>query len=169
MKILETQRLIFRSLEADDLDDLYALYQDPKVVKYIPDAPCTYEETREELEWFQNGHPRHPQLGLWATIYKANGQFIGRCGLLPSTIDGQNEVEVAFTLAEAYWGKGLGTEAANGILQYGFNQLGLSRLICLIVPENQASIKVAQKIGMSFERASEDEIGPFLIYSINKQ
>jgi ribosomal-protein-alanine N-acetyltransferase len=169
MKILETQRLILRHLEPGDLDTLFALYQDPQVVKFIPDAPQTYEETREELEWFQNGHPKHPQLGLWATIYKANGQFIGRCGLLPSTIDGQNEVEVAFTLAKAHWGKGLGTEAALGILQYGFNQLSLSRLICLIVPENQASIKVARKIGMSFQRASKDEMGPFLIYSINKQ
>ena len=73
MKILETDRLIFRHLLPGDLDSLYALYCDPDVCKYIPDAPRTYEETREELEWFMNGHPKHPELGLWATIHKGTG------------------------------------------------------------------------------------------------
>ena len=92
MKILETSRLLFRRLQSDDLDSLFALYCDPDVTKYIPDAPRTYDETRKELEWFQNGHPEYPQLGLWATIYKATNQFIGRCGLLPWTIDQRQEV-----------------------------------------------------------------------------
>jgi RimJ/RimL family protein N-acetyltransferase len=111
MKILETNRLILRHLLPDDLDSLYALYRDPDVSKYIPDAPRTYEETREELEWFMNGHPRHPELGLWATIHKETGKFIGRCGLLPWTIDGQNEVEVAYLIDKAYWGLGLESRA----------------------------------------------------------
>ena len=151
-----------------DLDDLFALYRDPEVTKYIPDAPRTYQEAREELEWFQDGHPKRPELGLWATIHKETGRFIGRCGLLPWTIDGQAEVEVAFALTKSSWGQGLGTEAAQGILDYGFDQLGLSRLICLIDQDNQASIKVAQNIGMGFEREAQDEMGPFLIYSINR-
>lgn len=102
--LLETQRLVLRHLLMNDLDDLFAFYSDPEVIKYIPDAPRSYEETKEELEWFMNGHPRFPELGLWATVYKATGQFIGRCGLLPWTIDGQNEVEVAFALARPWWG-----------------------------------------------------------------
>jgi ribosomal-protein-alanine N-acetyltransferase len=168
MSILQSPRLIFRHLRPEDLDNLFALYRDPDVKKYIPDAPRTYQEAKEELEWFQNGHPKHPQLGLWATIHKLTGTFIGRCGLLPWTIDGQAEVEVAYLLAKAYWGQGLGTEAAQAILQYGFEQLGLPRLICLIDQDNQASIKVASKIGMTFEREARDEMGPFLIYSRNK-
>ena len=72
-------------------------------------------------------------------------------------------------LDKKYWGQGLGTEAAQGILNYGFEQLYLSRLICLIDRENEASIKVASKIGMTFEKEGEDEKGPFLLYSINKQ
>lgn len=168
MKILETSRLVFRHLVPDDLDSLFALYRDPDVKKYIPDAPLTYEEAKEELEWFQNGHPKYPQLGLWATIHKQTGKFIGRCGLLPWTIDGRSEIEVAYLLAKAYWGQGLGTEAAQAILHYGFEQLRLSRLICLIDRENQASIKVAKNIGMTFEKEGKDETGPFLVYSRNK-
>lgn len=168
MKILETSRLILRHQLPDDLDSLFALYSVPDVSRFIPDAPRTYEAAREELEWFMNGHPQHPELGLWATIHKASGQFIGRCGLLPWTIDGRPEVEVAYLLAKAYWRKGLGTEVAQAILEYGFEQLGLARLICLIDRENQASIKVAENIGMTFEREARDETGPFLIYARNK-
>jgi RimJ/RimL family protein N-acetyltransferase len=166
MIILETERLMLRRLLPDDLDSLYALYSDPEVTKFIPDAPTSYEETRKELEWFMNGHPAYPELGLWATIYNANGQFIGRCGLLPWTIDQREEVEVAYALAKDYWGQGLATEAAQAIMRYAFEQLHLTRLICLVDQENQASINVATKIGMRFEKEGADEMGPFLVYSI---
>jgi ribosomal-protein-alanine N-acetyltransferase len=166
--ILETDRLLLRHQVPADLDDLWALYCDPQIVKYIPDAPRSREEAREELEWHMHGHPRFPELGLWATIHKETGKFIGRCGLLPWTIDGQQEVEVAYTIAREYWGQGLATEAAQAILDYGFEKLNLSRLICVIDEDNLGSRKVAEKIGMSFEREAEDELGTFMIYSIHK-
>ena len=166
--ILETDRLILRHQVISDLDDLWALYLDPQITKYIPDAPRSREEAKEELEWHMHGHPRFPELGLWATIYKESGRFIGRCGLLPWTINGQQEVEVAYTIAREYWGQGLATEAAQAILDYGFEKLNLSRLICVIDEDNLGSRKVAEKIGMSFEREAEDELGTFMIYSIHK-
>jgi RimJ/RimL family protein N-acetyltransferase len=169
MQILETPRLILRHLIPGDLDHLYALYSDPEVRRYFPEGTLTHDETKEELEWFMDGHPKHPELGLWATIHRESGQFIGRCGLLPWTIDGRPEVEVAYLLAKEYWGKGLGTEAARAIADYGFEQLRLLRLICLIDSHNLASIRVATKIGMTFEREGEDEKGPFLLYSLRKQ
>jgi RimJ/RimL family protein N-acetyltransferase len=167
MKIVETERLILRHLVLDDLDDLYALYCDPDVSKYIPDMPRNYEETREELVWHMNGHPQHPELGLWATVHKETGEFIGRCGLLPWIIEGRFEVEVAYLIGKIYWGQGFGTEAAQAILNYGFKKLNLSRLICLIDSKNLASIRVAEKIGMAFEKEGKDEKGPFLLYSIH--
>jgi ribosomal-protein-alanine N-acetyltransferase len=88
--------------------------------------------------------------------------------LLPWTIEQRPEVEVAYLLAKEYWGQGLGTEAAQAILEYGFGQLRLPRLICLIDRDNLASIKVATKIGMTFEKEGKDEKGPFLLYSRNK-
>ena len=165
--IIETKRLILRHQVPSDLDDLWALYQNPNITKYIPDAPRSRAEALEELEWHMHGHPKHPELGLWATIHKGTGEVIGRCGLLPWTIEGQYEVEVAYTIAEKYWGQGLGTEAAQAILQYGFTKLNLSRLICLIDVENIASRMVAEKIGMTFEKEARDELGPFLVYSTN--
>ena len=168
---LETQRLVLRHQRLEDLDALWALYCNPAITQYIPDAPRSYAEAKEELEWHMHGHPRHPELGLWATLHKASGKFIGRCGLLPWTIEGQYEVEVAYTLAQDYWGQGLATEAARAILHHGFQQLRLPRLICLIDPANIASQKVAEKIGMTLEREVAGIDGdnfPTRIYSINQ-
>jgi ribosomal-protein-alanine N-acetyltransferase len=162
---METDRLAFRRLEPGDLDRLFALYRDPEIRRYFPEGTLTRKETNDELEWFLNGHPEHPELGLWATIHKQTNQFIGRCGLLPWTIENRSEVEVAYLLSKAFWGQGLATEAGRGIASHGFGDLGLSRLICLIDPANRPSIRVAEKIGMSFEKQLEDEAGPFLLYS----
>jgi RimJ/RimL family protein N-acetyltransferase len=170
--ILETKRLLLRRQVPADLDDLWALYGDPEITKYIPDAPRSYAEAKEELEWHMNGHPKYPELGLWATIHKKTGRFIGRCGLLPWTIEGQLEIEVAYTLAQDYWGQGLATEAARGILNYGFETLNLKRLICLIDPDNLASQRVAEKMGMTLEKKVDGIDGdqlPTLIYSISKK
>jgi RimJ/RimL family protein N-acetyltransferase len=167
MRILETHRLILRRLVPDDLDDLFALYRDPEIRRYFPEGTLTWVETKEELEWFLNGHPEHPELGLWATIHRETDRFIGRCGLLPWTIDQRPEVEVAYLLAKEYWGQGLGTEAALAIVHYGFEQLHLPRLICMIDPQNQASAKVARNIGMTLERETQDEQASLLLYSMS--
>lgn len=165
MKILETQNLILRHLVPNDLDRLFALYSDPEIRRYFPEGTLNYEDTKEELEWFLHGHPEHPELGLWATIHKESKQLIGRCGLLPWDIHGRYEVEVAYLIDKAYWSQGLGTEAAQAVLDYGFNQLQLPYLMCMIYPDNLASIKVATNIGMTLEREESDEMGPYLIYS----
>ena len=167
MIILETKRLLLRRLILSDLDALSALYRDLETRRFFPEGTLTLAETQEELEWFLNGHPKHPELGLWATILKETGQFIGRCGLLPWTIGGVDEVEIAYMIDKTFQRQGLGAEAALGIRDYGFEKLGLTRLVCLIDKENRASIGVAEKIGMTFEREAVDEIGPFQLYSIN--
>ncbi|HEY6572535.1 MAG TPA: GNAT family N-acetyltransferase [Candidatus Eisenbacteria bacterium] len=166
MTILETTRLYLRRLLPEDLDSLYALYRDPVIRRYFPDGTLTREETKEELEWFLQGHPEHPELGLWATIHRESGRFIGRCGLLPWTIEGAYEVEVAYLLDREFWGQGLATEAAAAIIDYGFGPLGLTRLISLIDPENEASARVARRVGMTLEREVADQFGRSHLYSI---
>ncbi|MEX1107860.1 MAG: GNAT family N-acetyltransferase [Dongiaceae bacterium] len=152
MTILETDRLWLRRLVPADLDDLFALYSDPEVRRHFPEGVLSRDETKEELEWFLDGHPDHPELGLWATIHKPSGRFIGRCGLLPWTIEGRLEIEVAYLLARDQWRQGLGVEIARGLVRHGFERLKLTRLISLIVPENLASQRTAEKAGLAFER-----------------
>ena len=169
--ILETPRLILRHLEMADLPELYSLYKDPEIRRYFPDGVLNYEDTKAELEWYLNGHPQYPELGLWATVHKESGKFIGRCGLLAWEIDDKLEIEIAYLLDKNFWQQGLATEAANGILSYAFEKLNLTRLICLVDPDNIASQKVAQRIGMKLERTVDGIAGdnfPTLIYAIEK-
>lgn len=166
MLVLETPRLVLRYLESHDIDALFALYRDPEIRRYFPDGTRTLDQTREELEWFLNGHPKFPELGLWATVEKRSGAFLGRCGLLPWDIDGQHEVELAFLIDKARWSEGFATEASRAIIEHAHTALHIRRLICLITPGNAASVQVAQKVGMSFEREHVDEFGLCHIYSM---
>jgi ribosomal-protein-alanine N-acetyltransferase len=147
--VLETDRLVLRRLTSDDLDALAALYRDPEVRRYFPDGVLTLEQTRAELEWIIDVYYGRYGYGLWATVLKETGAFIGRCGLLPWEIGGRTEVEVAYLLDRAYWGRGLATEAARAIVDHGFATLPVPRLICLLDPDNAASRAVAAKLGMS--------------------
>jgi ribosomal-protein-alanine N-acetyltransferase len=165
MEVLRTARLTLRHLEPGDLEPLFALYRDSEMRRYFPDGTLTRAETQEEIEWFERGHPRHPELGLWATIERATGAFLGRCGLLPWTIDGVDEVELAFLIDKARWCEGFATEAARAIVEHARARLGLTRLICLVTPGNEASVAVATKLGMTFEREHTDEHGPCHIYA----
>jgi len=165
VQILDTPRLLLRHLEPGDLTALYELYRDPQIRQYFPDGTRTLEQTLEELKWFINGDPRYPQLGLWATVEKESGAFVGRCGLLPWSIEGQPEVELAYLIDKSRWGRGLATEASLGIVEYARTALCLTRLICLITPGNERSVGVAKKVGMSFEREYTDEYGLCHIYS----
>jgi RimJ/RimL family protein N-acetyltransferase len=166
MVILNTQRLLLRHFEPDDLEPLYALYRDPEIRKYYPDGTRTLAETKAELEWFVHGHPRNPELGLWATVERETGEFLGRCGLLPWHIQGRDEVELAFMIKKERWCEGLATEAARSIIEYARISLGLRRLVCLVIPGNAASAAVAEKVGMSFEREFTDEHGLSKLYSL---
>ena len=97
MVILETQRITLRRLVPEDLSALFELYRDPEVRRYFPDGTRTLDETQQELEWFRHGHPHHPRLGLWATVERSSGAFLGRCGLLPWEIDGQHALVMSLT------------------------------------------------------------------------
>jgi ribosomal-protein-alanine N-acetyltransferase len=167
--IFETERLSFRHLTMDDLDNLFALYHAPDVRKYYSEGIPNYEETRRELEWIVSECYPTYGFGMWATILKETGKFIGRCGLCPMDIEGKEEIEVAYMLDSQYWGQGLATEAAKAILRFGFEQVRLSRLISVINPDNIASARVAEKMGMRLEIDGDMNGEPTLLYSIDRK
>jgi len=95
---------------------------------------------------------------------------IGYCGLFffPD-VNGQSEVELGYRLAKSAWGQGYATESARAVRDYAFATLGLKRLIAMIDPSNLASIKVAQKIGMQYEKdvIFAGYTHPDLVYAIH--
>lgn len=166
MIVLETPRIVLRRFELDDLEPLAALYRDPVVRRFFPDGILTREQTAEEIAWFRDGDPEDPRLGLWAAIERESGALLGRCGLLRWSIEGRDEIELAYLIDRARWGEGLATEAALGIVRHAAERLRLSRLIALIVPGNEGSIRVAEKVGMAFERRYAHSSGQCLLYAM---
>lgn len=164
MIVIETERLILRHLALDDLDALAAMYADPQFMRFLGDLR-TREETRSGIECWQRQYETRGY-GFYATVLKEEDRLIGRCGLLHQTIDGAAAVEVAYGLSPAYWGRGLATEAARAIKNYGFQQFGFPRLISIIDPENFASQRVAEKNGMQRERQFLFEGYPCCLYGV---
>ena len=166
MNIIETPRLILRHLTLEDTKDLAAIYADPIVMKFfsgIRSPEVTEGKIKNMIESYKNSGS-----GLWATIYKPDNQFIGRCGLIPQIINECSELEIAYLLARDYWGRGLATEAATAIKHYGFRKIGYQRLISLIDSDNIASQKVALKTGLIYERDIHLEGNNVRIYAVHQ-
>ncbi|HEY9432639.1 MAG TPA: GNAT family N-acetyltransferase [Blastocatellia bacterium] len=152
MNILETNRLVLRLLELADAADLHRIYSDHETVKFMGKAPDSVEEERNHIQAHITNHYEKYGVGLWATVLKENNRLIGRCRLMRKQIEGVEEVEIAYLLDREYWGKGLATEAAEAIIKHGHAKYGFKRIVAVIHPQNVASIRVAEKIGMKYER-----------------
>jgi ribosomal-protein-alanine N-acetyltransferase len=137
-----------------DLDDLFALYSQPELMRYITGQSRSYQETKERLKAHIADRERYG-FGLCAAILKATGQMMGRCGLEP--VEGKMGIEgtIAWMLKEEYWGQGLATEFGLAMVSYGLEKLGLMRISATADHRNLASIAVMRKIGMRFVRSTE--------------
>lgn len=148
--IIETARLRLRPFTLDDVDAYYArISSDPDVMRFLPGGK---PRSRSDSEWVIGYFMRHAELygfGVLAVEDKISGELIGHAGL--EHIPQAPEIEIAYSLAKAYWGRGLATEAARIILDYGFETLHLSEIYGLAFPQNTASQNVMRKLGMHDE------------------
>lgn len=148
-----TERLTFREMTADDLDDIADLLGDPVVMTYYP-RPKTRVEARAWID--RNlGLYREHGFGLWLLESRADGSFVGDCGLTPQIVDGVVEIEIGYHVRRSLQGRGLATEAALAVRGYTRDVLGLGRLVALIDPRNVQSQRVAEKIGLILEREAD--------------
>jgi RimJ/RimL family protein N-acetyltransferase len=166
-KILETDRLIVRKFTEADLDALYRLDSDPDVMKYISNGiPRTYEQTERSINNILQYYDSH-DYGIWAIIYKPENKFIGWAGL--KDLDNTDKIEIGYRFFKDYWGKGIATEASMAIRDYGFNVLGLKRIVGITNPENKGSIRVFEKIGLKFKHIARYYKTDVLYYSIERK
>jgi RimJ/RimL family protein N-acetyltransferase len=148
---LRTERLVLRPLAPDDLDGYAAMYADPEVLRFVGDGTAA---TREgSAEWLERAIRRNALEG-WdmRTVRLHDGTFVGRCGIAVRELDHGVEREVGYILAREHWGWGYATEAASAVRDHALAALGLRRLVALIAYGNDASVRVAEKLGMAFER-----------------
>ena len=149
MSELETERLLLRPLTPDDLPWIAELYADPEVAKWLG-GPRSRTQAAESLDRMWNLY-RVQGFGLMAAVETLTGQCIGRCGYIVQSVDGREELEIAWAIARERQGRGFATEAAIALRDHAFNAMGRTRVISLVRPENLASAAVARKIGMQVE------------------
>ncbi len=167
MKILETQRLVLQPLTVDDVDNLLGIFSDSEAMRYYP-ATKNRQETEAWIQWNLDSYSQQGY-GLWAAIFKDSGQFVGQCGLvLQRNVEGQDEVEIGYSFLRKYWNRGFATEAASASRDYGFEQFGLKRIVSLIHPQNRASRRVAEKVGMSYEKEIDRWNKRICVYAIER-
>jgi ribosomal-protein-alanine N-acetyltransferase len=147
---LETDRLLLRRWRGGDLDAYARMCADPEVMRYLS-GRMTREQCEAQIARFERGWTERG-FGLWAVEDKATGMFIGFVGLLyhDDWPEGDDKTEVGWRLDRSFWGRGLATEGALASVRYGFEKLGLERIISITVPENIASRRVMEKAGLTY-------------------
>ena len=148
---IETERLLLRQFTPADLE-LYTerIFADPDVTRFLPKRDISPRERAGRVLKYFGEHWQKHGFGDWAVTAKADGELMGHCGL--NFVPEVGEVEVEYALAKAYWGRGIASEAARASLKFGFETLRLPRIIALADPQNIASWRVMEKVGLTYQK-----------------
>lgn len=146
MVILETERLILRTLKLEDIDSVMSFWGDVEVMKYCGGAGTRERELRA-LQYYINMQ-KERGFAPYLTILKECGEIMGVCGFNPP--NNGYDTELMYHLAKMYWGKGYATEAAKACVEYAKNHLKINRIGASIDPNNSASQKVLEKLGFHY-------------------
>lgn len=175
---LETPCLVIRPFTLDDLLPFHVILNQEAVMKYLPEDTLSLEEVERILDFVTDCYPRNTPNNIVkftvAVIDKATGGLIGWVGLGPLEFD-PARIELYYGLSEACWGRGLATEAGRAMLDFGFRTLALPEIVAVASPENKASVRVLEKLGMKFRRVvcnlSPDQTyyTGFLYYSVSRE
>ena len=151
---LETERLILRQFTPDDLELLVELDSDPEVMRYLTGGPATpREEIADDIlpHWLRY-YERYAGYGFWAAIEKASGEFIGWFHFRPQAESPTDEPELGYRLRRAAWGRGFGTEGSRALIDRGFREFGVRRVVASTAADNLGSRRVMEKSGLTLVR-----------------
>ncbi len=166
---IETERLILRQFQESDVDDVFEFSSNLEVLTYTGEKPLIKKSQALDIIkniWFSD-YEKYG-FGRWAVINKLDNKLFGFAGLkyLPEI----DEVDIGYRFLPEYWGQGLATEASIEILKYGFDELKLKRIIGIAMPENIASCKILEKIGLKYYKTDNfaDTDNEFKWYRLEK-
>lgn len=156
---LETERLLLRRFTEADTDDLFALHNDPDVMRFLNGGKPTPREVieNETLPRFLSYHERAGGCGYWAAVEKATGMFLGWFHFRAPEDSNPDEPELGYRLHKAAWGKGYGTEGARALIREGFTTGGVRRVWAQTMTVNRASCRVMEKAGLRYVRTFHGE------------
>ncbi len=144
--MFQTKRLLIRPFNSEDIADVYNLRNDSAMMRFIRE-PQSFVEAESWVKMVSSKWETK-KLGFAGVFRLDTEELIGWCGLW--TLTESNEVEVGYAIKQEYWRKGYASEAAFEVLNYGFNELKLEKIVAVAHPENIGSINVMKKIGMNF-------------------
>ena len=166
---LTTDRFALRAFRESDVAALTALHSDPEVMRFL--RPNGEVETRPRQAWdymaVQMGHWLLKGYGKWALADRATDELIGRVGYFDPPYEWPG-LELGWTLSRRVWRQGYATQAAQLALDWGFETLQTNEIISAINPGNAASIRVAERLGLTYVRDDELHGMPCLIYALTR-
>ncbi|MDX8366904.1 GNAT family protein [Cytobacillus sp. IB215665] len=161
--IIETDRLILRKVTKNDANEMLAYLSDEEVVKHIGLTPFqSLSDVWDEIEWYDSIIEEGTGI-RWGITLKGNNKVIGSCGFL-NMKSKHFRAEVGFELSKDFWGKGIASEALEGVINYGYRHFQLERIEALIEPANLPSQKLVERQGFTREgllRSYEYTCGKF--------
>jgi RimJ/RimL family protein N-acetyltransferase len=156
---LETERLLLRRFTDSDVANLHDLDGDPEVMRFVNGGrPVPRGVIRNEtLPRFLRAYERLEGFGVWATIEKSSGQFVGWFEFYPRKDADPSEVELGYRLRRSAWGKGYATEGSRALIRKGFTELGVQRVVAETMVVHAASRRVMEKAGLRYVRTFHQE------------
>jgi RimJ/RimL family protein N-acetyltransferase len=166
MEHLETWRLVLREMRTSDVESLHRIFSDPLLMRFWP----VFGRSDTE-DWVEDNRRRYVEdgFGLWAVTLRGDDEAIGDCGMIRHEVDGAIETDLGWHLRRDLWGRGYATEAAAASRDYAFGPLGQVRLTATIHPDNVASRRVAEKIGMSLLKEFQHRRGLRVVYMLERE
>ena len=144
--LLETNRLIIEYFNTNDISDWAEIESDADVRRFVDGKVLSLKEAGEYVELNIRQYQTH-EYGRYAVRLKENRKLIGMCGFLNEPYG----IDFGYRYSKDSWGKGLGFEAAKEVLEYGFIELGLEKVLGLTAEQNYGSIRILEKLGFKFE------------------
>lgn len=166
--IATTKRLLIRELSVQDIPNMYEIYQNPEVKKYITDIDDYLDHEIDRHRAYIKNVYNFYGYGLWGIFSKETGQLIGRCGIQNTIINNRDEIELGYLLDVNHWGFGYALECIQAVIDYAFLNLNMNRIVAVIDPLNKRSINVANRIGMKIESYITKNNREYCLYTIEK-
>ena len=151
VNVLSTERLILRRLTTGDAEFIFELLNDPDFLRFVGDKGVrTLDDARQYILSGPVASYEQHGFGLWLVELKGGNTAVGICGLLKR--EALADVDIGFAFLPRHRSSGYALESAAAVLEYSRNSLGLERVVAITDPDNVASLRVLEKIGMSFDR-----------------
>jgi ribosomal-protein-alanine N-acetyltransferase len=161
-----TERLLLRPLVPEDEDALALVFADGELLRFWG-APLDRDAVRSRIG-SNRARVDADDFARWAIVLRNSGELVGDAGLTRTDVEGVEEVELGWVVRRDHGGRGIATEAGGAWRDHAFGRLGLERIVSMIRPENAASRRVAEKLGMSIEREAIWNEASHLVYVLER-